>query len=911
MKYGVPEHSPLLMESLSGGHSFYEDNFLFLSRDILESPSKDNWIMAIGYPIKGEFTPERFENAIEKVKSSITASIFLAIAPQFIAKKNKYIVDKDKYFNLPTNAPTPTKLLRHLKIAKSNLTIEVSKEFSQKHRTLWIEFLGRSPMTARVRSLYANIPNAMAENKADLRLINAYDTDKNLVACMLMDFSLSNTISYILGAHSRNNYVPHASDLILEYTLELARKENKDTLYLGLGVNDGIQKFKEKWGAQVSLDYTMATWDEVPEENLKESMSAIMQSFMQPQMMGMSKMEYMASLPEQRPYAMIWELEKDGKISYLAGTAHFFCYSFEQSLKEIYKNVDTVLFEGPLDHESMEIVSHTGKNPLEGSKRVIDAFNEDEIKSLERHLYGYTGRFSMLFNTGNKNMPNVRDVLANYRPWSAFFTLWTAWLESESWSNSVDMEAYRIAIEMGKNVFGMEDLEEQITSLESAPYERIVRFLKNHKQWNTYKNKNIKSYLAGNLKGMPGTSAEFPTVAERVISPRDERFRQRMRPFIEAGRTIVFVGTAHIVNMRYMAQEDGFNVRRVLPSLSHKMRQKISPDPEYFLPANKEPKPANKSEHVRSPLSLDLLDNIYLQSASTKSFFTAEAIVPEQLEHYVKAVSKVSALIVDKFIAWKSDGLFILNAFPCIGHEEFAIYEDNYKNAINTNNKDYCNEKHKILAKQSIAKIINKFMQSTATNLTILSPFIIKNEDFASYFNAKMSFKQEAKDAWYFMDLPFKPKQKLRNMINRAKRDIQISIEDYTNEHKEIVEQYISSRKLEQGTIQIFRHIEEYCKSSSTIKIYSARNNKNELEAFCIADFSSLSVAYYMFAFRKIDSTPGASDLLLYSLVEEAKMLGFTKINLGLGISDGISFYKTKWNAYPLMPHIETSWVLI
>ncbi len=910
MNYIVPEQSELLMESLSGGHAFYVDDFLFLSRDKSEKALKDNWIMAIGYPLKNEFSIERFETAIEKAKSKYLASTFLAIAPEFSEKRQKNIVDKDKYFNLSAHAQVPKKLERHLKKVKNLIHIEVSTTFTQAHRALWIEFLGRSPMTARVRSLYANIPHALEEKKADLRLINAYDNEKNLVACMLMDFSLEKCVSYILGAHSRKNYIPHASDYILEYTLELARQELKDTIFLGLGVNEGIQKFKEKWNAQVSVDYALAAWDEIPSSSFKESLSEIMQSFMQPQVLGMSKLEYIASLPEQRSYAMMWEVEKNGKISYLAGTAHFFCYSFEAHLKELYENIDTVLFEGPLDHESMEIVSHTGLNPIEGSKRVIDEFSEEEIASLERCIYGYRGIFSTILKTENKNMPNVRNLLENTRPWYAFFTLWSAWLELEKWNNSIDMEAYRIAIEMGKNVFGMEDLEEQITSLESAPYERIVKFLKNHKQWKSYKNKNIKAYLAGDLFGMPGTSAEFPTVAERILSPRDERFRQRMRPFIEAGRTAVFVGSAHLVNLRYMLQEDGFNVKRMFPSFAHKLRQTISPDKDYFFPANPNPKEQTKGEHVRSPLSLDLLDNIYLQNSSTKSFYTSEAIVPEQLEHYVHSISSSSALLVNNFIAFKNNGLFILNVFPSINHEEYEIYNENHKkDEVLT--KQYLNQKHQILVKQAIAKAINKFNLSTCSNFTILSPFLVEEADFKKYFKAKTRFYQEGKESWFFMDLPFQAKQKLRNTLNKASRELKISIEEYSVEHKEIVEEYINTRTLADGTVHIFKNIDAYCKSSKSIVLFSARDAKNKLQAFCIADYSSLSIAYYMFAFRKKDSVNGASDLLLHNLVLEAEKRGFTKVNLGLGISDGISFFKTKWNAYPLMSHVETSWIIL
>jgi hypothetical protein len=50
---------------------------------------------------------------------------------------------------------------------------------------------------------------------------------------------------------------------------------------------------------------------------------------------------------------MLWEIEKNGRTSWIGGTAHFFCYSFENSLRRLFDKVDTVVFEGPLDQESL------------------------------------------------------------------------------------------------------------------------------------------------------------------------------------------------------------------------------------------------------------------------------------------------------------------------------------------------------------------------------------------------------------------------------------------------------------------------------------------------------------------------------------------------------------------------------
>ena len=118
----------------------------------------------------------------------------------------------------------------------------------------------------------------------------------------------------------------------------------------------------------------------------------------------------------------------------------------------------------------------------------------------------------------------------------------------------------------------METIPEQMIALESAPMPRIVRFLRNCDRWDAYRRRNESAYLRGDLEGMMGTSTEFPSRTEQIIDSRDQRFRERMRPWLERGNVAVFVGSAHMLNLRWMLKEDGFAVRRVLPTWRHRLR---------------------------------------------------------------------------------------------------------------------------------------------------------------------------------------------------------------------------------------------------------------------------------------------------------------------------------------------------
>jgi uncharacterized protein YbaP (TraB family) len=116
---------------------------------------------------------------------------------------------------------------------------------------------------------------------------------------------------------------------------------------------------------------------------------------------------------------------------------------------------------------------------------------------------------------------------------------------------------------MGKTVRGMENIPEQIETLESISMARIADFLRQCRQWDHYIQRNVRAYLKGDVDRMFGTSIEFPTRTELVIHRRDSRFLERMRPCLEEGRCAVFVGSAHMINLRGMLAGAGFSIRRV------------------------------------------------------------------------------------------------------------------------------------------------------------------------------------------------------------------------------------------------------------------------------------------------------------------------------------------------------------
>ncbi len=601
----VPEHSVHFMSAVSGGTPFLQDGYLCFAAE--------DWLTLIGYPLlqadgtPAQHSPEAFLAAKNKAVQRTGATQCFAMAPNLPPELSPHIQDQDVFYTLDAKAPLPAKVRGPVRKAQKHLRLECGQEFTPEHRRLWTEFLSRAPkentraMTPMVRRLFLAVPKIMQDPQCQVRLLNAWDAQGHLAATLLVDLAPKNFCSYLLGAHSRLYYTPHAADALFAFMLQLACQEEKVYIHLGLGVHEGITRFKRKWGGLPAQNYVLAHWQEAASSHFGADMQQLFAALAggiptsAPAAKGMvnnteeinhqdiaaflgkSKRQIMASLPEQRPHAMLWRVQKGDKISWIGGSAHFFCYSFEQAFRALFAHVDTVLFEGPLDAAALQVVEAEGKTLTPEQQPLLPFLNEAEICALERMVRGPEGFWAHMLNMQAQRLVDVRWYLAHARPWAALFTLWTGFLERKDWHQSVDLEAWQIAHDMGKQVVAMESLEEQLASLNAVPPERVVRYFQHCHRWPRMIRKNVKAYLRGDLIQLMGTSAEFPTRTHTIISLRDERFRRRMRPFLEQGRCAVFVGTAHMLNLRTMLAEDGFTLTQVQPTLSHKLRAWLRP----------------------------------------------------------------------------------------------------------------------------------------------------------------------------------------------------------------------------------------------------------------------------------------------------------------------------------------------
>jgi len=245
----VPEHIVSLMALISKGDPFFiEDHLGFV---------KDNWLILVGYPLDQRFSTERSEKIIHQTLETFRPEILWFIGPQIPASLLNTCQERetDQYYRLDLEkVKVKASLQRAVDKASQELTIERGHSISREHEALIAELLKREKLPPRVRELYRAMPDYVSHSSTAC-VVNARDKRGKLCAFYVIELGAKHFSTYVLGTHSKKRYVAHASDLLFSEMIKLSREHMKNTIDLGLGVNQGIRRFKEKWGGVPSLHY--------------------------------------------------------------------------------------------------------------------------------------------------------------------------------------------------------------------------------------------------------------------------------------------------------------------------------------------------------------------------------------------------------------------------------------------------------------------------------------------------------------------------------------------------------------------------------------------------------------------------------------------------------------------------------
>ncbi|MBU4387807.1 MAG: TraB/GumN family protein [Syntrophaceae bacterium] len=263
---------------------------------------------------------------------------------------------------------------------------------------------------------------------------------------------------------------------------------------------------------------------------------------------------------QEKRLRTVWRVEKNGRVSFLVGTAHFSPISFRKTLTRLVQGSETVLFEGPLDEESMATVARYGSRG-EDTPSVYDLLDRSVIREINRQLADPSGRATLAGSLRELINVNSSGFLEEYargvRPWMAFFTTWSAFL---NWRHSMDVEAFHIAQKLGKEIGYLETIKDQIEALDGIPFDKIVNYFNQYKQWSTHKERFTKVFIEGDVQNYLSITAEFPTRCESIIGKRDPIFFRGIKASFEKRQTTAFVGFGHTPGIRKMFLDEGYRV---------------------------------------------------------------------------------------------------------------------------------------------------------------------------------------------------------------------------------------------------------------------------------------------------------------------------------------------------------------
>ncbi len=250
----IPEHLPSLMVGISQSDPCFLDPFIcFVKKD---------WLIFVGYPLGEPFAQSSLTLALKKAVQKFHPLSVWFIAPEIPAPfaQSGGRQEKDEYYRLDLTGTEPSKgLQRQVRQAARALEVERSRRWTPNHQELTEEFLNREKLSPQIRELFLRMPDYLAYSPSAV-LLNAWDRQKNLSSFYVLELGAQNFSTYVVGCFSKNHYVAHASDLLFSEMIHLSRESHKAHIQLGLGVNEGIRRFKIKWGGIPILPYAFCEY---------------------------------------------------------------------------------------------------------------------------------------------------------------------------------------------------------------------------------------------------------------------------------------------------------------------------------------------------------------------------------------------------------------------------------------------------------------------------------------------------------------------------------------------------------------------------------------------------------------------------------------------------------------------------
>lgn len=249
----IPEHLPQYVAAVSGAQPYLHGDYLCFCRR--------NHLIFIGYPLGSRKLepPEAFQSACDRFKPASAAILTARLWP---APGETRPAVTDEYYRLDFPPPAPGSQTAYmLRRAAREVTVGPGK-FGREHRKLITTFIAEHAFSREKRRVFKQISDVLAASTT-ARLLEARK-QRTLVAFSIVELGSADFGFYLFNIRTRKCHVPGASDLLFQEMVGLAYREGKRAINLGLGINRGIRRFKEKWGGRPFLPYASTTVDLTP-----------------------------------------------------------------------------------------------------------------------------------------------------------------------------------------------------------------------------------------------------------------------------------------------------------------------------------------------------------------------------------------------------------------------------------------------------------------------------------------------------------------------------------------------------------------------------------------------------------------------------------------------------------------------
>ena len=246
----LPEHLPDYVQAVSGAEPFLHRNYIYFL-------NKKHLIFN-GYPLEPDSDPPApvYESICERCQPTTVA----LIAPAIWLPAEQYEQQTtDSYYRLDLPLPPVDPAVAYMvRRARRELQV-VQGSFGKEHKKIIKAFVAGHNFNRQQKYLYKHIPHYL--KASDSTVLLEARKDRALAAFNIVDLGGANYAFYMFSFRSAKIKVPGASDLLFHEMVKLSQAVGKKAVNLGLGVNAGIRRFKEKWSGAPFLDYCSALVD--------------------------------------------------------------------------------------------------------------------------------------------------------------------------------------------------------------------------------------------------------------------------------------------------------------------------------------------------------------------------------------------------------------------------------------------------------------------------------------------------------------------------------------------------------------------------------------------------------------------------------------------------------------------------